>query len=119
VNLEWRESTAIVLRRGPYLVAAGLDESLPGAAPTILHGHFIDLFDAELPVLTAITISPGKRELLFDLDKIGSAKPTVVAAASRVSDEQVINNTLRFRAMGIGDTQSVVRIGAQRDHQRY
>jgi hypothetical protein len=41
VKLEWHESAAIVLRRGPYVIAAGLDESVPDAAPTVLHGRFI------------------------------------------------------------------------------
>ncbi len=85
VRLKWSESAAIVLRRGPYVIAAGLDESLRDTSPTVLHGRFIDLFDAELPVLTDVTLSPGKRSLLFDLDKLETAKPTVAAAASRVS----------------------------------
>ncbi|MDQ2712220.1 MAG: hypothetical protein M3Y72_26330, partial [Acidobacteriota bacterium] len=113
VKLRWSESAAIVLRRGPYVIAAGLDESLPHASPTVLHGRFIDLFDADLPVLTSVTLSPGKRALLFDVDKLASAKPAVAAASSRVTDEQAENDTLRFRAEGIGDTQSVVRIATR------
>ena len=111
-QLDWRESSPIVLRRGPYLIAAGLDESLPNAKPVVLHGRFVDLFDAELPVLATVTLSPGKRVLLFDLDRIESAQPAVAAAASRVSGEKIDGGTLRFRAEGIGQTQSVIRIAA-------
>src|SRR5665213_1991983 len=42
VKLQWKETNALVLRRGPYIVAAGLDESVTGAKPRVLHGHFID-----------------------------------------------------------------------------
>jgi hypothetical protein len=50
VGLSWTETNALALRRGPYLIAAGLDESIPNAASFVLHGRFIDLFDAQLPV---------------------------------------------------------------------
>jgi hypothetical protein len=115
VKLDWRESAAIVLRRGPYVIAAGLDESVPHASASVLRGRFIDLFDSEMPVLTTVTLSPGKHALLFDLDKVESSQPAIVAAASRMTGEQIDNDTLRFRAEGIAETESVVRIAARNE----
>ena len=51
VKLAWKETDSLVLRRGPYLVAAGLDESTPDAKPYVLHGRYLNLFDPELAVL--------------------------------------------------------------------
>ncbi len=110
VGLEWQESNALVLRRGPYVVAAGLDESLPSAKSFELHGHFIDLFDASLPVRTDLALSPGKRALLFDLDAVKSSNPKVLAAACKVSKERFASSTLSFSTEGIADTQAVVRM---------
>ncbi len=59
VKLAWKETDSLVLRRGPYLVAAGLDESTPGAKPYVLHGRYLNLFDPELAVLNTVTITPA------------------------------------------------------------
>ncbi|MPZ21291.1 MAG: hypothetical protein GEV06_25845 [Luteitalea sp.] len=110
VKLAWKESNALVLRRGPYLVGAGLSESVPGAEPLTLKGRYIDLFDATLPVIESVTLAPNKRALLFDLDAVTGDTPQVVAAACRVRNEQATPNSIRFVADGIADTEGVVRI---------
>ena len=109
VGLEWREAEALVLRRGPYVIAAGLDESVPEARPFSLRGRFVDLFDANLPVLHEVRIVPGKRFLLYDLDAAGNPEPHVVAAACRVRNERVSGKSLLFQADGMGDSEAVVR----------
>ena len=43
----WHEANRFLLKRGPYLIGAGLDETV-SADPTIVKGRFINLFDAEL-----------------------------------------------------------------------
>ncbi len=110
VALPWRETNALVLRRGPYLVAAGLDESVPGAQSATMRGRFVDLFDADLPVQTEATFAPGKRALLLDLDHFSAKNAQVVAAACAVRDEVVTGKTLRFRASGIAQSNAVVRV---------
>ncbi len=108
VKLDWNESNALVLRRGPYLVAAGMDESVPGAPVQTLRGRFIDLFDSRLPVLSEVALDPNKRALLFDLNFKDSRKARVVAAACRVRGEVAAKRTLTFRASGIAETDAVV-----------
>jgi hypothetical protein len=109
-QLKWEEANALVLRRGPYLVAAGLDESVPNAPPLVLRGRFIDLFDAELPVRTSMALEPGKRALLYDLDAVKTSSPRVVAAACKLSQERFAGNILSFSAQGIANTEAVIRI---------
>jgi hypothetical protein len=109
VGLEWRETNALVLRRGPYVIAAGLDESVPGTKPLLLRGRFVDLFDANLPVVNEVPVAAGKRFLLFDLDAGADSKPRVVAAACRVRNEHISGRSLLFQAEGISETEAVVR----------
>jgi hypothetical protein len=113
VKLPWKESGTLVLRRGPYLIAAGLDESAPDAKPYVLHGRYLNLFDPALAVRRDVTISPGDRMLLLDLDGVRASGPKVVAAAGRVRDEHADGETLRFSVDGVGDTNSVVAIAAR------
>lgn len=110
IGVRWQESNALVLRRGPYVVGAGLDESLPNSAPAVLRGRFVDLFDAALPLRSEVALTPGKRVLLVNLDHYQTGRARVVAAACRVRDEAVAGRTLRFRASGIAETNAVVRL---------
>jgi hypothetical protein len=120
VRLKWSETGALVLRRGPYVVAAGLDDAMPGEPPVTLHGHFVDLYDENVPVRSSITLVPGTRKLLYDLDyepsshKSGEAGPRIVAAACRIDSGQSTPSAFRFTADGVADTNAVVRIQTQR-----
>lgn len=113
IALPWTETNSLVMRRGPYVIGAGLDESVPNAAPYSLTGRFVDLFNPELSVLSTVTLEPGKRVLLFDLATISGDVPRIAAAACRVRDELSEPKKLSFRAEGIADTQAVVRIVAK------
>ncbi len=109
VKLAWKETNSLVLRRGPYVIAGGLEESAPDANPYVLHGRYIDLFDPDLKVLTDVAVAPGARLFLREATGPGSQ---VLAAACRVRDEKVSGKTLSFRADGVGNTTGVVRIAA-------
>lgn len=109
VGLAWTESNALVLRRGPYVIAAGLDESTL-AKPVVLRGRFVQLFEADLSVVQEFPVEPGRRALLLDLSALPAGKVGVIAAACRVRDEIVTPQAIRFRAEGVEDSQAVVRI---------
>ena len=105
----YRETNYLVLRRGPYVVAAGLDESLP-TAPHVLRGHFLDLFDADLPIRDSITLTPGSRHLLVDLDAMPGKQPQVLAGACRITDVRSTPTGLRFHAVAPDRINAAVRI---------
>ncbi len=100
-NITWKESAALVLRRGPYLVAAGLD----GATGTV-KGRFLSLFDAGIPTVKDYAISSGSRALLVDLD--ASPVGVVIAAACRVKDETADATSISFNADGIENSEAIV-----------
>ena len=113
VKLPWSETNALVLRRGPYVIAAALDESLPDAPP-VLHGRFVDLFAAQLPLVSDVRLAPGRRALLLDLDAVKKtgAAPRIIAAACRIRDETATPGSLSFRAEGIAESEGIVRLVA-------
>ncbi|OKS88658.1 hypothetical protein [Mucilaginibacter polytrichastri] len=100
---------SFVLNRGPYIVAAAMDES-HNNDPLLLKGHFIDLFNTELPVVTSKTIPAGTQALLYNLDKISNKQPSVLAGASRVSDESITIDTYSFVTKSPDNTKNVLRI---------
>ena len=109
-HLPYRETNFLSLRRGPYLVAAGLDESLLDA-PHTLTGHFVDLFDAQLPILNAVTLSPGSRSLLLDLDRFKSHAPALLAAACKtLGARRLPGGGFRFYCLGPDNTEAAVRL---------
>ena len=109
-KLPYTESNYLLLRRGPYVVAAGLDESLPAPAQQIL-GHFVDLFDADLPILSSITLEPGQRSFLLDLDQVGDKAPMILAAACKTTGAKSLpNGGFRFYAVGPDNTEAVIRL---------
>jgi len=106
-GIDWQESPALVLHRGPYVVAA----VLPSATePIELSGHFIPLFDPALPVLNHVVIRPNHRQLLVDLDRIQEARPCIASATGRVVGERRDGGNLSFAISGIDDTPCVVQV---------
>lgn len=76
--------------------------------PTTLVGHFVNLYDADLAIVENPVIAPDTRWLLYDLSRC-PAKPWVIAAAGRVSDEAADDHSLTFTVAGMAQTNCVVR----------
>jgi hypothetical protein len=112
VGMEWKESSGLALRRGPYLIAAGLDESLPKKSQVTLRGKFISLFDSGLPLVKEAALTPGRRLMLLDLAS-PTLKEGVIAAACRVKDQTVIPGTIRFHTDGVAGSEAVVCVLSQ------
>lgn len=115
-KLRWQENNHLLLRRGPYLVAAGLDESIAGA-PRELRGRFVNLFDPELRVRRTVELKPGSRFFLFDLEFAAARKPEVLAAACRVLVRQQDAKSLALAVEGVGGTPAVVLLRTIRSPQ--
>jgi hypothetical protein len=109
-KLKWRETNYLLLRRGPYVIAAGLDESIPGAT-NILRGRFVDLFDAQLRVQTEIRIEPGGRYLLRDLEWMPDSQPGVLESACKAMITQRDGKSMSLAVEGVGETPAVILLG--------
>ncbi len=106
-GLPWRETNYLVLRRGPYIVAAGLDESLTGET-NVLHGRFVDLFDSELRVRHSVALAPATRYFLLDLDAIPSGEPRVLASACKTLPLKSGPDSLTLVVEGVAQTTGAI-----------
>ncbi len=112
-RLDWRETNYLALRRGPYVIAAGLDESVPGA-PKELRGRFVNLFDPELTVQTRIRLKPGSRFFLRDLDAAPVGNSQLLASAGKALPTGSTNDSISFAVEGVARTPSVILLRAKK-----
>jgi len=106
-RLKWRETNYLAVRRGPYLIAAGLDESI-GGAPKTLSGKFVNLFDPELRLLNHVELSPGSRYFLLDVASVGGRNPKVLASAGRALVYTGPQGSLNVTVEGVGETSGLL-----------
>jgi hypothetical protein len=99
----WKETSSFVLHRGPYVIAAGMDET--GLPSRSLNGSYVNLFDPELKVTNRVELEPGARYFLIDLDKY---LRSVVAAAGRVLQDRSDSHHWEGRYEGISGTPAVL-----------
>jgi len=114
----WKESPALVLRRGPYIVVAGIGDGSTDAKPVTLRGRFIPLFDAAQPVVKEYPVAPRARGLLVDLDRYPKDFVGVIAAACEVTNEAVAEESITFNAIGQAETDAVVSVMLPRSPKR-
>lgn len=110
-GLKWRETNYLLLRRGPYVLAAGLDESIAGE-PKTLRGRFVNLFDPGLRVQKAVAIVPGARLFLLDLDAVQGDQPLVLASACKALPTHQDAHSLSIAVEGVVNTPAVVLLRA-------
>jgi len=106
-RLEWHDKNYLLLRRGPYIIAAGLDES-DAAKPHALHGRFVNLFDSTLRVENDISISPGSRWFLLDLDAFHTGRSHLLLSACKAILGEQTRHQISFAVEGIGETPAIM-----------
>ncbi len=106
-GLRWRQTNYLLVRRGPYVIAAGLDESAAGD-PRVLHGRFVNLFDSDLRVLNDVSIDPGSRWFLLDLESAGAGRPHLLASACKALPKQQTRDQISFTVEGVGQTPAIM-----------
>jgi hypothetical protein len=110
-RLTWRETNYLLLRRGPYVIAAGLDESVAGK-PKTLQGRWVNLFDPELRVRQSVALTPGSRFFLLDLDALRGRQPEVLASACKALPTERGSRSLSLAVEGVINTPAVVLLRA-------
>lgn len=112
-GLKWRETNYLLLRRGPYLIGSGLDESIEGPARQ-LTGRYVNLFDPDLRVQSRITLDPGSRWFLLDLESAQTSKPAVLLSACKALPVKQESRSLTLAVEGVGQTPAVVLLNSPR-----
>ena len=110
-GLAWNETAHLAIRRGPYVIGGGLDESIPGT-PKVLKGRFVNLFDPELRVQRNAVLNPGARVFLLDLDAVTSKPPRLLASAAKALPRPAVGTTQSWTVEGVGNTPAVFLFSA-------
>jgi hypothetical protein len=95
VDLPYRENNFLQLNRGPYVIAACLEDSI-SEKPLELKGLFVDVFDNALSVHESVTVKPGQRAWLMDLNKLEKDKAEPIASAGRIETWKTVDNGVEF-----------------------
>jgi hypothetical protein len=106
-GLKWDEKNYLLLRRGPYVIAVGLDESL-AAPPREFNGNFVNLFDSELRMQEKISIIPKSRWFLLDLDAARTGQTHLLASACDALIKKQAPDRISFAVEGIGETPAIM-----------
>lgn len=106
---EMEMKNSFCLERGPYTIAAVMDESVSDE-PLTITGTLVDLFDPKLPVYTSVQILPGHQGYFIDIDRVDHGKAQVLAGSSRAEDEQRTGSSYSFTAKSPIDTDGISRV---------
>lgn len=115
-KLKWRETNYLLLRRGPYVIAAGMDESVAGD-PKVLKGRFINLFDPKLAVQSSIRLEPNSHFFLRDLDATRVHQPEVLESACKSLVLKKDSKSISMAVEGVGETPGVVLLSSAQTPQ--
>jgi len=106
-GLKWRETSYLSLRRGPYLIAAGLDSATEGQ-PHLLHGRYVNLFDPGLQVQKEISLVPNSHWFLIDLDAARTGRPHLLAAACKALPHGQSPGQISFTIEGVDKSPAIM-----------
>ncbi|MCE5313522.1 MAG: hypothetical protein ABFD49_01960 [Armatimonadota bacterium] len=109
-GLDWNETNYLLLNRGPYVIGAGLDETEKESAVRVVKGLFVDLFSPTLEVKESVSLSPGSRVFLLDINKVDRSAGHVLASASKVLAATCSANSLEFHSEGPKATTCATRL---------
>ncbi|MGF9696170.1 hypothetical protein [Paenibacillus sp. MABNR03] len=109
--MQWVSRSYFKIKRGPYIIAAALDE-LVSDEPLSIPGPVVDLFDAKLAVLNQVVMKPGEQALLYDIE---SGRPaaggiSLIAASSRIEALSESATGFQFVARGPARLQAAARL---------
>ncbi|MGC8640990.1 MAG: hypothetical protein ACP5XB_14080, partial [Isosphaeraceae bacterium] len=111
-GLAYRETNYLALRRGPYVIGVGLDDTKAGEPVHELKGPFIDLFDAHLAIVHSVRLTPGRKALLYRLAGGRDTYPRVLASACKtLGAAKQVDGSFAFLARGPEKTEASLRVG--------
>jgi hypothetical protein len=116
-GVPWRETNYLLLRRGPYIIAAGLDESIVGESRR-LRGRFVNLFDPDLRIRAEVTLEGGSRQFLLDLDAASTRGSHLLASACKALLKEQTPSRLSYTVEGVDHTPAIVLLECEKPPRR-
>jgi hypothetical protein len=90
-----------------------LDES-SGNTTNVLRGRFVNLFDSQLKVQSEVSLKPGARVFLLDLDAVKSSQPRLLASACKTLPKPRNDGVLAWTVEGVGNTSAILLLAASK-----
>jgi len=116
-GMKWRETNYLLLRRGPYVIAAGLDESI-SLDPRPLKGRYVSLFDPNLSVIRDPVLEPGSRRFLLDLDRLNKGAPRTLLSACKCLPKGNAPDELTLAVEGVAKTPAILLVYSPKTPRR-
>jgi hypothetical protein len=107
-QVRWTPGNAFRIRRGPYVIASVMEESVHDR-PLRIGGTYVDLFEPGLPVVRDVAVAPGKQAFLYDL-AYEEEDGRVIAASSRIEQIEENGSSFAFTARGPLHVRAAARI---------
>ena len=105
----WNRGNSISIKRGPYIPAAVLDESVSGE-PLKFSGLFADMFDIQYRIITEKTIAPDENALLFDIGAIEDESLRIIGTSARVLSLSAAEKSVSLTVKGTEDVHTFTRL---------
>ncbi|MDD2213546.1 MAG: hypothetical protein PHR21_03270 [Oscillospiraceae bacterium] len=105
---DWEPAGQLAIRRGPYIIAAGLTES-PAAPELAWRGQYCDLLSDGLDIITDYRLTPGQLGLLYDLEQIKDQALALILSGARVLSMDVRPQRVRLQLASALDLTVVSR----------
>lgn len=109
--IQWEARPYFQIRRGPYIIASALNESV-SEEPLVISGPVVDLFDSKLSVLSQVVLKPGEQALLYDVEsgRPATGEVSLIAASSRIEFLSESGTGFQFLAKGPARLQATARL---------
>ena len=106
---QWMHKNSISIKRGSYITAAVLDESV-SCEPLKLTGLFADMFDIKYTIITEKTIAPDENTLLFDFEAIEDEPLRVIGTSARVLSLSAADGSVSLTVKGTEGVRTYTRL---------
>ncbi|MFC5529933.1 hypothetical protein [Cohnella yongneupensis] len=110
-QLRWEDTNYFMIRRGPYVIAAVMQEAVH-SGPLKLEGRYVDILDPQLTIRTEVCVRPDEQAFLFDLDYRAreSNDCEIIASSSRIESFAEERDFVRFTVLGPSGVRAAARI---------
>lgn len=106
-DAEWKNH--FVMKRGPYRIAAVMEESVSDD-PLMLEGCFADLLTNDFALIRKKVIGPGENALLFDLQDVSDQPVRVIATTARLDALKETENGFSIICKAAADVRIRMRV---------
>ncbi|MDR0731150.1 MAG: hypothetical protein LBF63_05720 [Treponema sp.] len=103
------DRNSFVLRRGPYLVLAVMNESVSGT-PMLRTGLFADMLSTKFDIILGKRLNPDEQALLFDFDTIEAENLCIIGTSVRITSLHTTETGFTLAGCGASKLRAHIRL---------